>query len=71
VRARGHVTGGSALGRTRSSTVPIIELVSYVIIGIATFLVVATIVFLGAINFYEWIDAWRIERAARRQTRQG
>lgn len=54
-----------------ASTVPIIELVSYGIIGIATVLIVGTVIFLSALNIFERIGAWRIEKTARKLQREG
>lgn len=51
------------------STGPIIELLSYGIIGIATVLLVGTVIFLSAINVCERIDAWRVEKTARKPKR--
>lgn len=53
------------------STVPIIEWVSYSIIGIATILLIGTVIFLSAINVCERIDAWRVEKTARKPKRNG
>ena len=46
------------------------ELLSYVIIGLATFLVVATVIFLTALHVWERIDAWRVEKAAPKSKRR-
>ena len=43
-----------------------IDVLSYVLIGIASFLSLGTVVFLVVIGIWERLDDWRIDRSARR-----
>ena len=51
-------------------TLPIIELVAYAIIGLACLLFVGGAVFLIALNAYESLENWRVERKARKGSSQ-
>lgn len=57
----------------REVTLPIIELVAYAIIGLSCLLFVGGAVFLMALNAYESLENWRVERKVRKgsQNRAG
>ncbi|HEV7802374.1 MAG TPA: hypothetical protein VGP15_14950 [Burkholderiales bacterium] len=61
--------GSNCCSFNKVTDVPLVELLAYAIIALATFLTVGGAIFLAGINIYERIEDWRVNRIARRGAR--